>query len=150
MHINIIDDTLQLGHVLNEMRSNSLKTHSWLYTNYGGYEKELDDYKKKYRGMSTKAVQRSWGKTKLVTAEGITKFQKVEYSLNQWTENFEDYLRSAMSYCNAKHLDEFIVVGDLKATETNMIEFVESGVETFIRELVSMMNNEEPETTPNV
>jgi hypothetical protein len=49
-----------------------------------------------------------------------------------------------------EHLDEFIVVGDLKATETNMIEFVESGVETFIRELVSMMNNEEPETTPNV
>jgi IMP dehydrogenase/GMP reductase len=68
--------------------------------------------KKKYRGMSTKAVQRSWGKTKLVTAEGITKFQKVEYSLNQWTENFEDYLRSAMSYCNAKHLDEFIGKAD--------------------------------------
>src|ERR1035437_5745643 len=40
--------------------------------------------KKKYRGMSTKAVQRSWGKTKLVTAEGITKYQKVEYTLGQW------------------------------------------------------------------
>lgn len=64
--------------------------------------------KKKYRGMSTKAVQRSWGKTKLVTAEGITKYQKVEYTLSQWTENFEDYLRSAMSYCNAKTLDDFI------------------------------------------
>jgi len=64
--------------------------------------------KKKYRGMSTKAVQRSWGKTQLVTAEGITKYQKVEYTLEQWTENFKDYLRSAMSYCNAKNLDEFI------------------------------------------
>ena len=64
--------------------------------------------KKKYRGMSTKAVQRSWGKTELVTAEGITKYQKVEYTLEQWTENFKDYLRSAMSYCNAKTLDEFI------------------------------------------
>ena len=64
--------------------------------------------KKKYRGMSTKAVQRNWGKTKLVTAEGITKYQKVEYTLDQWTENFKDYLRSAMSYCNAKTLDEFI------------------------------------------
>ena len=64
--------------------------------------------KKKYRGMSTKAVQRSWGKTKLVTAEGITKYQKVEYTLEQWTENFKDYLKSAMSYCNAKTLDEFI------------------------------------------
>ena len=64
--------------------------------------------KKKYRGMSTKAVQRSWGKTNLVTAEGITKYQKVEYTLEQWTENFKDYLRSAMSYCNAKTLDDFI------------------------------------------
>lgn len=64
--------------------------------------------KKKYRGMSTKAVQRSWGKSQLVTAEGITKYQKVEYTLEQWTENFKDYLKSAMSYCNAKNLNWFI------------------------------------------
>jgi GMP reductase len=64
--------------------------------------------KKKYRGMSTKAVQRSWGKSNLVTAEGITKYQKVEYTLQQWTENFKDYLRSAMSYCNAEDLEDFI------------------------------------------
>lgn len=66
--------------------------------------------KKKYRGMSTKAVQRSWGKSELVTAEGITKYQKVEYTLAQWTANFEDYLRSAMSYCGAEKLDDFIGV----------------------------------------
>ena len=64
--------------------------------------------KKKYRGMSTKAVQRSWGKSRLITAEGITKYQKVEYTLEQWTENFKDYLKSAMSYSNAKTLDDFI------------------------------------------
>lgn len=64
--------------------------------------------KKKYRGMSTKSVQRSWGKTKLTTAEGITKYQKVEYTISQWTENFKDYLKSAMSYCNATNLDKFI------------------------------------------
>ena len=64
--------------------------------------------KKKYRGMSTKAVQRSWGKSKLVTAEGITKYQRIEYTLGQWTENFKDYLKSAMSYCNAKKLDDFV------------------------------------------
>jgi IMP dehydrogenase/GMP reductase len=66
--------------------------------------------KKKYRGMSTKAVQRSWGKTKLVTAEGITKYQKVEYTLGQWVENFKDFLKSDMSYSNAKKLDDFIGV----------------------------------------
>ena len=64
--------------------------------------------KKKYRGMSTKAVQRSWGKSKLVTAEGITKYQKIEYTLGHWIENFEDYLKSAMSYCNATTLEDFI------------------------------------------
>jgi len=64
--------------------------------------------KKKYRGMSTKAVQRSWGKSKLVTAEGITKYQKIEYNLSQWVENFEDYLRSNMSYCGSRTLPEFI------------------------------------------
>lgn len=64
--------------------------------------------KKKYRGMSTKAVQRSWGRTKLVTAEGITKYQKIKYNLTQWTENFEDYLKSNMSYCGSKKLSDFI------------------------------------------
>jgi GMP reductase len=63
---------------------------------------------KKYRGMSTKAVQRSWGKTKLVTAEGITKYQKVEYTLKQWVDNFKDYLSSNMSYSGAKKLEDFI------------------------------------------
>jgi len=64
--------------------------------------------KKKYRGMSTKSVQRHWGKSKLITAEGITKFQKVEYNLSSWVENFEDYLKSCMSYCGVRNLNDFI------------------------------------------
>jgi IMP dehydrogenase/GMP reductase len=63
---------------------------------------------KKFRGMSTKEVQRKWGKKIIKTSEGISKKQKVEYTLEQWVENFEDYLRSTMSYCNAKNLYEFI------------------------------------------
>jgi hypothetical protein len=43
----------------------------------------------------------------LITAEGITKYQNVEYTLEQWVENFNDYLKSAMSYCNAKTLNDF-------------------------------------------
>jgi len=64
--------------------------------------------KKLYRGMSTKAVQRKWGKAKLTTAEGITKYQKVEYNLPSWKENFEDYLKSNMSYCGCRKLEDFI------------------------------------------
>lgn len=62
---------------------------------------------KKYRGMSTKDVQKKWGREKLKTAEGISKFNKVEYSVGQWVENFSDYLKSAMSYTNSRNLDEF-------------------------------------------
>lgn len=64
--------------------------------------------KKKYRGMSTKAVQRKWGKAELTTAEGITKYQKIEYNLTQWVKNFEDYLKSNMSYCGTWDLEDFI------------------------------------------
>jgi len=63
---------------------------------------------KKFRGMSTKDVQKSLGKTELKTSEGISKMQLVEYTLNGWTENFVDYLRSAMSYTDCLTIGEFI------------------------------------------
>ena len=62
---------------------------------------------RKYRGMSTKEVQKSWNKKKLTTSEGVVKYNKVEYSLDQWCNNFKDYLKSAMSYSNATDLKEF-------------------------------------------
>jgi IMP dehydrogenase/GMP reductase len=65
-------------------------------------------YFKKFRGMSTKEVQKSLGKTDLKTSEGISKMQPVEYTLNGWTENFKDYLKSAMSYTDCLTLGEFI------------------------------------------
>jgi len=71
------------------------------------WERDYSIYKK-YRGMSTKAVQRKWGRTQLVTAEGITKYQKIEYNISQWKENFEDYLKSNMSYCGARRLHDFV------------------------------------------
>jgi len=39
------------GHLLNGMRSNSLKTHAFHYTNYGGYDLELEKFKWKYPGL---------------------------------------------------------------------------------------------------
>jgi GMP reductase len=62
---------------------------------------------KKFRGMSTKEVQKDWGKDIIKTSEGVTRYRPVEYTLSQWTENFESYLRSAMSYTNKKTLKEF-------------------------------------------
>lgn len=66
------------------------------------------DVYKYYRGMSTKEVQKSWNRSELKTGEGITKYNKVEYTLEGWCENFTDYLKSAMSYCDSRNLKEFI------------------------------------------
>lgn len=63
---------------------------------------------KYYRGMSTKEVQKSWNRAELKTGEGITKYNKVEYTLEGWCENFTDYLKSAMSYTDSKTLKDFI------------------------------------------
>jgi GMP reductase len=62
---------------------------------------------KKFRGMSTKEVQKSWGNESIKTSEGVTRQLKVEYTLKGWTENFISYLRTAMSYQNCKTLEEF-------------------------------------------
>jgi len=67
---------------------------------------------KYYRGMSTKEVQKSWNKSELKTGEGISKYNKVEYTLEGWCENFTDYLKSAMSYTDSRSLKDFI--GEVK------------------------------------
>jgi IMP dehydrogenase/GMP reductase len=62
---------------------------------------------KKFRGMSTKEVQRLWNKDNLKTSEGVIRYRPVEYTINGWTKNFTDYLKSAMSYTDKKTLLEF-------------------------------------------
>jgi len=63
---------------------------------------------KLFRGMSTKEVQKKWGNENLKTSEGVVRYREVEYTLAQWVDNFESYLRSAMSYCNARTLSDFV------------------------------------------
>jgi len=63
---------------------------------------------KKFRGMSTKEVQKKWGKTKLTTSEGVVRIRKVEYLLHKWVENLVDYLKSNMSYCDKLTIEEYV------------------------------------------
>lgn len=70
-------------------------------------------------GMSTKKAQEQIkNDKKLKTSEGIQKLVPCTYTLKQWVENMESYLRSAMSYCGCYNIDEFntkanlIVVSD--------------------------------------
>lgn len=62
---------------------------------------------RKYYGMSTKKAQAEFGNETLKTAEGIETLVSIEYTLSGWCDNFISYLRSAMSYCNSRTLDEF-------------------------------------------
>lgn len=62
---------------------------------------------KHFRGMATKEAQKSWGNEVIKTSEGIVRTRTVEYKLSQWSANFQDYLKSAMSYTNCKTLEEF-------------------------------------------
>ena len=54
----------------------------------------------KFFGMASSDGQKSISGEKTKTAEGITKYLPVLYTLNGWTKNMISYLRSAMSYCN--------------------------------------------------
>ncbi len=84
------------------------------------FDAGMDVYKY-YRGMSTKEVQRSWNRAELKTGEGITKYNKVEYTLEGWCENFTDYLKSAMSYTDSRNLKSFI--GEVKFEQITPMAF---------------------------
>ena len=92
---NFLKDSVGIFHLIDEERA---------ITNF---DSGIDVWKY-YRGMSTKEVQKSWNRKELKTGEGISKYNRVEYTLSGWRENFTDYLRSAMSYSNSRTLEEFI------------------------------------------
>jgi glutamate synthase domain-containing protein 2 len=70
-------------------------------------------FNKKFRGMSTKGVQKLLGNENIKTSEGVTRMNPVEYTIEGWVENFTHYLASAMSYTGSKNLDDFIGKVDL-------------------------------------
>ncbi len=76
-------------------------------------------------GMSTKKAQKlidPFGTEK--TSEGVFKTVEVKYTLHQWVENMVSYLRSAMSYCNTRLLDDFIGKVNLVPNTPNAISVV--------------------------
>ena len=92
---NFLKDSVGIFHLVTEEQANI------------NFNEGIDVWKY-YRGMSTKEVQKSWNRKELKTGEGISKYNKVEYTLSGWRENFTDYLRSAMSYSNSRTLEEFV------------------------------------------
>ena len=73
------------------------------------YDKKLiGDINVKFFGMASADGQKSISGEKTKTAEGITKYLPVKYTLKGWVNNMISYLRSAMSYTDCKTLNEFI------------------------------------------
>lgn len=70
---------------------------------------------KEYYGMSTVKAQIIINESSLFKeenfvpkhSEGIVKYVPIEYTINEWTKDFEHALRSCMSYAGAHNLSEF-------------------------------------------
>ena len=91
--------------------------HKFIFEAKEKYENKLNELKEekfigtidvKFFGMASADGQKSMSGEKKKTAEGITKWLPVKYTLAGWVENMVSYLRSAMSYCDCKTLEEFI------------------------------------------
>ena len=125
-------DYVMLGGVLNKTLESCSPTKLFKYITlsdkqsvyiWNTFPKLRKYFYKEFRGMSTKEVQRKWGKKKLTTSEGIVKYNKVEYTLESWIDNFKDYLKSAMSYTNSKTLEEFKESEFIFITENSLKRF---------------------------
>lgn len=84
---------------------------------YKDVKRGVVDVYKQFYGQSTKIAQKKSGNKVLKTAEGIVKYNKVEYDLAGWVKNEIDYLRSAMSYTNSKTLVDFQNAKVIKITQ---------------------------------
>jgi IMP dehydrogenase/GMP reductase len=108
-------DYVMLGSILNKALESAGETVDEDGETIDQYNQSAESYlkaggklSKKFRGMSTKEVQSSWGKKNLKTSEGVVRLHDVEYTLSGWVENFRHYLKSAMSYTDSRNLSEFI------------------------------------------
>lgn len=83
---------------------------------------DLYNFKKRVYGMSTKTAQRMIKpEAEMKTAEGIEKTVNVTYTMKQWVDNMIAYIKSTMSYCNAKTLFDFIGKQKLKVQSNSEI-----------------------------
>ena len=67
-----------------------------------------EDKYKKFYGMSTPKAQIELGGDGSKATEGNETIIPVEYTMKEWVDNFESYLKSAMSYCGKRTLKEFV------------------------------------------
>lgn len=108
-------DYVMLGSIFNQCLESAAVTTDMTGKVIDQYSVEAEGYVgttwylyKEFYGMSTKKAQKEiqGEDVKLKTSEGVERSQVVKYTLAQWVENFEHYLRSAMSYCNKLDIND--------------------------------------------
>ena len=132
--LNLGSDYVMIGSIF----AKSLEASGDVYLyglNISKYKHKLFDLgfklKRKYRGMSTKEVQKSLGKTILKTSEGISIWVPVEYKLHKWLDNFKDYLKSAMSYSGTKKLISKEPLDNVFIGKQNYIHITEQAIKRY-------------------
>jgi IMP dehydrogenase/GMP reductase len=114
--LNLGADYVMLGSLISKSYDLPKENYIKVFNKYCKINSSLSNYifsktkiplYRKTEGMSSKSVQKLWGK-KLTTSEGNVTYQKVSHTVNSFVNNLNDYLKSAMSYSNCKTLEEFI------------------------------------------
>lgn len=80
-------DTLQAGHTLNEMGSNSLKTHAFVYSPYGGYDLPLELYKLENPRVTNYLLFPEEMKREYAIMDAIVTFRTYEGQLAQFEKD---------------------------------------------------------------
>ena len=115
-------DYVMVGSIFNKALESSGDNYLWGFKVSqkfaAKYYKKLP-IKKRFYGMSTKLAQKKLGNKIFKTSEGIVSYRKIEYTLEGWVENFDHYLRSAMSYTDKDKLKNFIGKVNINHITTN-------------------------------
>lgn len=90
-------DTMLAAHSLNENSPNGLKHNTWLYTNFGGFEKETEIYRKKYDVIDFTDIPREL-LIKYGCYDVIMTFQLYEYFENRFKLEDPDVYSNYLNY----------------------------------------------------
>lgn len=89
-NVHVDFDTMSAGHVLNEMRSNSLGSHGWIYTYYGGHEVPLEKYKDSHPAIKNYGQIPRSILTEYAVKDAIITYQVYEKELKLLERNKEE------------------------------------------------------------
>jgi DNA polymerase I-like protein with 3'-5' exonuclease and polymerase domains len=153
----IHEDIVQLGHVLNELRSNSLKTNSYFYTKHGGYEQELDefientgenDYTKipfstlaKYATMDAIVTYQVWKKQREHLAWMDATFPNEKNKWYTMTSYYEDIMmRSLRAFAQMEYDGLYVSMDRLHSARTMFQEKIKK-IEEELRVAMNIIGN---------